>query len=178
MAHRCRAGIRPLADQVRRARCILRGQVAAELDAAVGQDSNMRDHRMSRKESQIEQQLIDKLVDELKYTRREDIHDKAAGAEFPRQVPGLNQVRLTDAEFARLRDDIIGADVFQAARTLREYGYLQREIALKALGLSPRRAMEQIVDYKNDPGNGYNAARGLVHKLGQGLGLASNAPVF
>jgi hypothetical protein len=82
---------------------------------------------MSRKESQIEQQLIDKLVDELKYTRREDIHDKAAGAEFPRQVPGLNQVRLTDAEFARLRDDIIGADVFQAARTLREYGYLQRE---------------------------------------------------
>jgi type I restriction enzyme R subunit len=33
------------------------------------------------------------------------------------------------------------------------------QIALKALGLSPRRAMEQIVDYKNDPGNGYNAAR-------------------
>ncbi|RYD85739.1 MAG: type I restriction endonuclease subunit R [Verrucomicrobiaceae bacterium] len=29
------------------------------------------------------------------------------------------------------------------------------QIELKALGISPRRAMEQIVDYKNDPGNGY-----------------------
>ena len=29
------------------------------------------------------------------------------------------------------------------------------QIELKMLGISPRRAMEQIVDYKNDPGNGY-----------------------
>ena len=29
------------------------------------------------------------------------------------------------------------------------------QIELKALGISPRRAMEQIVAYKNDPGNGY-----------------------
>ncbi len=29
------------------------------------------------------------------------------------------------------------------------------QIELKALRLSPRRAMQQIVDYKNDPGNGY-----------------------
>ncbi len=29
------------------------------------------------------------------------------------------------------------------------------QIELKALGVSPRRAMEQIVEYKNDPGNGY-----------------------
>lgn len=29
------------------------------------------------------------------------------------------------------------------------------QIELKTLGVSPRRAMEQIVDYKNDPGNGY-----------------------
>jgi type I restriction enzyme R subunit len=28
------------------------------------------------------------------------------------------------------------------------------QIELKTLGISPRRAMEQIVDYKNDPGNG------------------------
>jgi type I restriction enzyme R subunit len=26
---------------------------------------------------------------------------------------------------------------------------------LKTLGINPRRAMEQIVEYKNDPGNGY-----------------------
>ena len=30
------------------------------------------------------------------------------------------------------------------------------QIELKALEVSPRRAMQQIVDYKNDPGNGYN----------------------
>src|SRR5882757_5350413 len=29
------------------------------------------------------------------------------------------------------------------------------QIELKTLGVSPRRAMEQIVDYKNDPGSGY-----------------------
>ncbi len=29
------------------------------------------------------------------------------------------------------------------------------QIELKTLGLTPRRAMEQIVEYKNDPGNGY-----------------------
>ncbi|NLB65409.1 MAG: type I restriction endonuclease subunit R [Lentisphaerae bacterium] len=30
------------------------------------------------------------------------------------------------------------------------------QIELKNLGISPRRAMQQIVDYKNDPGNGYS----------------------
>ena len=29
------------------------------------------------------------------------------------------------------------------------------QIELKSLGIQPRRAMEQIVEYKNDPGNGY-----------------------
>ena len=29
------------------------------------------------------------------------------------------------------------------------------QIELKSLGINPRRAMEQIVEYKNDPGNGY-----------------------
>jgi len=30
------------------------------------------------------------------------------------------------------------------------------QIELKTLAISPRRAMQQIVDYKNDPGNGYS----------------------
>ncbi|HEX3530353.1 MAG TPA: type I restriction endonuclease, partial [Thermoanaerobaculia bacterium] len=30
------------------------------------------------------------------------------------------------------------------------------QIELKTLGIMPRRAMEQIVEYKNDPGNGYS----------------------
>ena len=33
------------------------------------------------------------------------------------------------------------------------------QIELKTLRVNPRRAIEQIVDYKNDPGNGYSKAR-------------------
>ncbi|MEW8472056.1 MAG: type I restriction endonuclease subunit R [Candidatus Thiodiazotropha endolucinida] len=157
------------------------------------------------KEQQIEQGLIDKLGD-LKYTYRPDIRDKAALEQnFRQRFEALNRVHLTDAEFARLRDEIVNADVFQVAKTLREYGYIEREdgtplhyqlvnlkdwcknefevinqlrintdnshhrydvilllnglplvqIELKTLGINPRRAMEQIVEYKNDPGNGY-----------------------
>ncbi|HPE72280.1 MAG TPA: type I restriction endonuclease subunit R [Candidatus Competibacter sp.] len=160
---------------------------------------------MSLKESQIEQNLINRL-EELKYTYRPNIRDKTALEQnFRAKFEALNRVRLTDAEFARLRDEIINADVFQAAKILREYGYFQREdgtalhymlvnlkdwcknefevinqlrintdnshhrydvillinglplvqIELKALDIDPRRAMEQIVEYKNDPGNGY-----------------------
>ncbi|MGC3988349.1 MAG: type I restriction endonuclease [Chthoniobacteraceae bacterium] len=32
------------------------------------------------------------------------------------------------------------------------------QVELKTLGVSPRRAMAQIVEYKNDPGNGYTKA--------------------
>jgi len=33
------------------------------------------------------------------------------------------------------------------------------QIELKGLGINPRRAMEQIVEYKSDPGNGYTKRR-------------------
>lgn len=158
------------------------------------------------KEQHIEDGLITKLQD-LKYTHRPDIRDKATLEQnFREKFEALNHVHLTDAEFARLRDEIITADVFTAALTLRERNTFQREdgtplqytlvnikdwcknefevinqlrintdnshhrydvillingvpvvqIELKTLGLTPRRAMEQIVDYKNDPGNGYS----------------------
>ncbi len=160
---------------------------------------------MTLSESKIEQNLLKKL-EELKYSYRPDIRDKAAlERNFREKFEALNHVRLTDAEFARLRDEIINADVFQAAKTLREYGYFQREdgtplhymlvnlkdwckndfevinqlrlntdnshhrydvillinglpvvqIELKTLGINPRRAMEQIIEYRNEPGNGY-----------------------
>jgi len=159
-------------------------------------------------ESTIEDELLKKLQD-LKYCYRPDIRDKATLEQnFRAKFEALNHVRLTDAEFARLRDGIIHADVFQAAKILREYGYFQREdgtplhymlvnlkdwcknefevvnqlrintdnshhrydvmllingvpvvqIELKTLGINPRRAMEQIVSYKNTPGNGYGTS--------------------
>lgn len=157
------------------------------------------------KEQQIENALIAKLQD-LKYNYREDIRDKASLEQnFREKFEALNHVRLTDSEFARLRDEIVNSDVFAAAKTLRERNTFQREdgtplqytlvnikdwcknefevinqlrintdnshhrydvillingvpvvqIELKTLGLTPRRAMEQIVEYKNDVGNGY-----------------------
>jgi len=160
---------------------------------------------MTTKENEIEQKLIKKLQD-LKYTYRDDIRDKSAlEHNFRQKFEALNRVHLTDAEFARLRDEIITADVFIAAQALREKGKFAREdgtpleymlvnirdwcknefevinqlrintdnshhrydvillinglpmvqIELKSLQISPRRAMEQIVDYKNDPGSGY-----------------------
>ncbi|MGA1602910.1 MAG: hypothetical protein ACO4CG_11565, partial [Prochlorothrix sp.] len=71
---------------------------------------------MTLKEAQIEQHLIETLQD-LKYTYRPDIRDKATLEQnFREKFEALNRVRLTDAEFARLRDEIVNADVFQAAK--------------------------------------------------------------
>jgi len=165
------------------------------------------------KERQIEQNLINKLVD-LKYSFREDIRDRdALERNFREKFEALNNVRLTDAEFSRLLDQIVGPDVFTAANILRQRNSFEREdgeslhytlvninewckntfevvnqlrintrsshhrydvlllingvpvvqIELKALDVSPRRAMQQIVDYKNDPGNGYtNTLLGFI----------------
>lgn len=157
-------------------------------------------------ENQIENKLIAKLTD-LKYTYRPDIRDREALEQnFRRKFEALNKVSLTDAEFARLRDEIVTSDVFTASKILRQRNTFTREdgtplqytlvnikdwckndyevinqlrintanshhrydviilingvpvvqIELKTLQVSPRRAMQQIVDYKNDPGNGYS----------------------
>jgi len=153
----------------------------------------------------IESGFIDKLQG-LKYDYRPDITDRATlEANFRHRFEVLNRCRLTDAEFARLLDEIVSADVFTASKTLRSINSFTRDdgtplnyslvnlkdwcknhfevinqlrintdnshhrydvillingvpcvqIELKTLGVEPRRAMEQIVEYKNDPGNGY-----------------------
>lgn len=157
------------------------------------------------KETQIEDSFIGKLTD-LKYTYRPDIRDKQSlERNFREKFQALNRVNLTDAEFARLRDEIINSDVFASSKRLREINTFTREdgtplhytlvnikdwcknefevinqlrintensfhrydvillingipvvqVELKSLEVSPRRAMQQIVDYKSDPGNGY-----------------------
>lgn len=156
-------------------------------------------------EQHIEQALLKKL-DDLKYTYRPEIRDRAALEQnFRQHFEALNRVRLTDSEFARLLESIVTPDVFAAAKHLRERNSFERDdgtplyytlvnikdwcknnfevvnqlristdyshhrydvillingvpvvqIELKTLAISPRRAMQQIVDYKNDPGNGY-----------------------
>ena len=72
-----------------------------------------------KSEKQIELGFIQKLQD-LKYTYREGIRDKASlEANFRGHFEKLNRVKLSDSEFARLRDSIITADVFAAAKILR-----------------------------------------------------------
>ncbi len=157
------------------------------------------------REQDIETAFQRKL-EALKYTLRPDIRDRAALEQnFRQKFETLNQVHLTDSEFARLLDEIVTPDVFKASQILRERNAFTRDdgtplnftlvnikdwcknsfevvnqlrintdyshhrydvillingvpvvqIELKTLGISPRRAMEQIVEYKNDPGNGY-----------------------
>jgi len=159
-------------------------------------------------ESKIEQALIDKLID-LKYVHRADLRDRAAlEANFRKHFQALNHVTLTDAEFSRLLDEIVTADVYAASKTLRTINSFTRDdgtprdkdlsnftlvnikdwckntfevvsqlrintdnshhrydvlllingvpvtqIELKTLGINPRRAMEQIVETKNNPGD-------------------------
>ena len=156
-------------------------------------------------EKDIEKDLISKLQD-LKYTFRPDIGDRSTlEANFRAKFEALNQVRLSDAEFARLLDEITSPDVFTSAQRLRSINSFDRDdgtplhytlvnirdwckndyevinqlrinthsshhrydvillvnglpvaqIELKSLAISPRRAMQQIIDYKRDPGNGY-----------------------
>ncbi|WP_241156978.1 type I restriction endonuclease, partial [Pseudomonas viridiflava] len=62
------------------------------------------------------------------YIHRHDIRDKAALEQnFREKFQALNRVNLTDAEFARLRDEIITTDVFTAAQAVREKGKFTRE---------------------------------------------------
>ncbi|MGV3664683.1 MAG: type I restriction endonuclease subunit R [Leptospira bouyouniensis] len=156
-------------------------------------------------ELNIETNLIKKLED-LKYTYRGEIRNREdLERNFRKHFEELNKVKLTDSEFARLRDEIVNADVYQSAKLIRSRNTFEREdgtplhytlvnlndwcknnfevinqfrintqksfhrydvilllngipivqIELKTLEISPRKAMQQIVDYKNDPGNGY-----------------------
>jgi type I restriction enzyme R subunit len=160
---------------------------------------------MTTTENLIERDLITKLED-LKYTYRSDIRDRAAlEKNFREKFEALNRVHLADAEFQRLLEQITTPDVYAAAHTLRDRNSFERDdgtplnytlvnirdwckntfevvnqlrinsdnsyhrydvillingvpavqVELKGLAVSPRRAMQQIVDYKNDPGNGY-----------------------
>ncbi len=71
-------------------------------------------------ESDIEKDLITKLTD-LKYAYRPDIRDNdALKANFRTKFDALNHVRLTDADFNRLLDQIITPDVYAASKLLRQ----------------------------------------------------------
>jgi len=74
---------------------------------------------MPTPERQLEEHFIEKLRG-LKYEYREDIRDRATLEQnFREKFEALNQVHLTEGEFSRLLEEIITADVFTAARTLR-----------------------------------------------------------
>ena len=74
---------------------------------------------MTTAEQQLENQFIEKLQG-LKYEYRPDIRDRAAlEKNFREKFEALNRVSLTDAEIARLLDEIVTPDVFTAAHPSR-----------------------------------------------------------
>jgi hypothetical protein len=168
-------------------------------------------------ETQIENELIDKLT-QLKYIHRPDIHDRQSLEQnFRDKFEALNQAHLSDSEFARLLEQLVSADVFAASRHLRARNSFERDdgtplfytlvnikewckntfevvsqlrinthnshhrydvvllingvptvqIELKALQINPHRAMQQVVNYKNDPG--LKAFRGMYLTTAQRL---------
>ena len=79
------------------------------------------------REGKIEINFIEKLTD-LKYTYREDIHDRdALEPNFREKLELLNRVKLSDAEFSRLLEEIINPDVFASSKMLREINTFIRE---------------------------------------------------
>jgi len=77
------------------------------------------------KEHEIELDFLRKLQD-LKYEYRSDIRDlDALKRNFRNHFESLNRVRLTDAEFSRLLEEIITPDVYSASRMLREKKYIR-----------------------------------------------------
>ncbi|UWQ61993.1 hypothetical protein K3723_14220 [Leisingera caerulea] len=79
------------------------------------------------KENELELDLLRKLQD-LKYEYRNDIRDLDGLKSNSRDhFENLNRVKLTEAEFSRLLEQIITPDVFAAARMLREKNTLERE---------------------------------------------------
>lgn len=82
---------------------------------------------MNTTESGLEKSLVIKLQD-LKYEHRPDIRDRASLEQnFRKRFEELNRVRLTDAEFSRLLDEIVTPDVFTVARILRERNSFVRD---------------------------------------------------
>lgn len=78
-------------------------------------------------EQKIESQLIQKL-ETLKYTYRQDIRDREAlERNFREKFEALNRVKLTDAEFARLLEEIVSPDVFACSERLRHRNTFERE---------------------------------------------------
>ncbi|MEI6339567.1 MAG: type I restriction endonuclease, partial [Verrucomicrobiota bacterium] len=79
------------------------------------------------REDTIESGFIGRLRD-LKYTVCRDITDRAAlEKNFREKFEALNRVRLTDAEFARLLDEVVTPDVFTASKTLRSINSFTRD---------------------------------------------------
>ncbi len=90
-----------------------------------------------------------KLLREKQYFQREDgtpLHYTLVNIKdwCKNEFEVINQLRI-NTENSHHRYDVI----------LLINGLPVVEIELKSLDISPRKAMQQIVDYKNDPGNGY-----------------------
>ena len=136
-------------------------------------------------ESQIENSFVKKLTTDLKYVYRDDIHDRQslernfrekfqkliyASSKRLREINTFMREDGTPLQYTlvNIKDwckndyEVINQLRMNTRYSSHRYdvillinGLPLVQIELKTLDVSPRRAMQQIVDYKNDVGNGY-----------------------
>ena len=128
---------------------------------------------MTSSERILEGELISKLQ-ELKYSYREDIRDRATlEANFREKFQQLNRVKLTDEEFARLLEEIVTPDVFTAAQTLRTRNSFTREDGTPlnyTLVTGPRKKLESVFDFACGSGSLLLNVRHRVKEAGGTIG--------
>jgi len=106
------------------------------------------------------QKLLDEIVTSDVFTAAHTLRNRNS---FTREdgTP-LNYTLVNIAEWCKNTFEVVSQLRINTDNSHHRYdvillinGIPAAQIELKALGINPRRAIEQIVDYKNDPGNGY-----------------------
>lgn len=127
-------------------------------------ESNFRDHFQSLNRVQLTDGEFKRLLDEI------ITPDVFSAATLLREINGftrddgtpLNYTLVNIKDWCKNTFEVVNQLRINTENSFQRYdvmllinGIPAVQIELKALGISPRRAMQQIVDYKKDPGNGY-----------------------
>ncbi|MDE2673581.1 MAG: type I restriction endonuclease, partial [Paracoccaceae bacterium] len=89
---------------------------------------NQDNNKHSTPEQVLEEDLVNKLHNDLNYVYRSDIRNREElEKNFREKFEALNKVKLTDNEFRQILEEVVTPDVFKAANALRNRGTFIRE---------------------------------------------------
>jgi len=127
-------------------------------------ESNFRNHFQTLNRVQLTDGEFKRLLDEI------ITHDVFSAATLLREINSftrddgtpLNYTLVNIKDWCKNTFEVVNQLRINTDNSFQRYdvmllinGIPAVQIELKTLGISPRRAMQQIVDYKKDPGNGY-----------------------